>query len=142
MKPLTDLQPKVDAPPVAEGDLFMPYLKNKTPNGVIRLKSKVYAKGLWIAPDTALVYPLDGEYREFKAMLGIDEAVQVAQGTIRVTIEADGRKLFEKQFVRKANEYDAINLNVKDVKELKINVEGSGLFTGAALSLGDARLQK
>jgi hypothetical protein len=139
---LSELEPTVDAAPVAEGDLNMPYLKNKSPNGGLRLAGKGYTKGVWVASDVALVYKLDGDYREFKAVLGIDEAVQVATGTLKVSIEADGKKLFEQTFTRKANKTETVNLNVKDVKLLKINVETDALFTGASLSLGDAKLQK
>ncbi len=139
---LSELDPTVDAAPVADGDLNMPYLKNKTPNGGLRLGGKAYTKGVWVASDVALVYKLDGDYREFKAVLGIDEAVQVATGTLKVSIEADGKKLFEQTFTRKANKFETVNLNVKDAKTLKINVETDALFTGASLSLGDAKLQK
>jgi NPCBM/NEW2 domain len=139
---LSELEPTVDAAPVVDGDLNMPYLKNKTPNGGLRLGGKAYTKGVWVASDVALVYKLDGDYREFKAVLGIDEAVQVATGTLKVSIEADGKKLFEQTFTRKANKTETVNLNVKDAKVLKINVETDALFTGASLSLGDAKLQK
>ena len=68
--------------------------------------------------------------------------MQVATGTLKVSIEADGKKLFEQTFTRKANKFETVNLNVKDAKTLKINVETDALFTGASLSLGDAKLQK
>ena len=141
-KYLAEFEPTVDAPPVVEGDLNMPFLRNKSPNGGLRLAGKGYTKGMWINSDTALVYKLDGEFREFKAVLGIDEAVPVATGTLKVSIEADGKKLFEQTFTRKANKPETVNLNVKDAKSLRINVEADSLFTGASLSLGDARLQK
>ena len=142
VKYLAELDPTVDAPMATEGDLDLPYLKNKTPDGPFRLGGKTYAKGIWIAPESALTYKLDGDYREFKAMLGIDEAVAVATGSVKVLIEADGRKLLEQSFTRKENKPVEVNLNVKDVKSLKISVERDTLFTGASLSLAEAKLQK
>jgi hypothetical protein len=59
-------------------------------------------------------------------------------------IEADGRKLVEQTFENhpKTKKPLELNLNVKDVKELKITVGRESLFSGEGLNFGDARLQK
>jgi hypothetical protein len=143
VKYLADLEPTVDAPPPVEGDPYQPYLNNKTPTGPgFRLGGKMYPKGVWVAAETALTYKLDGDYREFKAVFGVDETVQVANATVKVVVEADGRALLTQTITRKADKPVAVNLNVKDVKVLKISVDRETLYSGASLNMADARLQK
>jgi hypothetical protein len=143
VKYLAELEPTVDAAPVADGDPKLTYLTNRTPNGPgFRLDRKVYAKGVWVAPETSLTYQLNGDYREFKAIFGIDDTVQVASGNVIVVVEADGRQLLAQTITRKGGKPVEVNLNVKDAKVLKISVDREGLYTGGALSMGDARLQK
>ena len=57
-------------------------------------------------------------------------------------IEADGRPLLTQTITRKADKPVAVNLNVKDVKVLKISVDRETLYSGASLNMADARLQK
>jgi hypothetical protein len=143
VKYLADLEAVLDAPAAIEGEPYLPFLLNKTPGGSgFRLGGKNYPKGVWIAPETSLTYKLDGDYREFKAMFGIDDTIQVGSATVKVVIEADGRALFTETIVRKTGKPVAVNLNVKDVKVLKIRVDHDGLYSGASLDLADARFQK
>ena len=143
VKYLTELEPSVDAPPAVDGEPYQPFLANKTPAGPgLRVGGKTYTKGIWMAPETALTYKLDGDYREFKAIIGIDDTVQVASATVKVVVEADGRPLHTQSITRKTGKAVPVNLNVKDVKVLKISVDREGLYSGASLDLADARLQK
>jgi hypothetical protein len=143
VKYLADLEPTVDAPPPAEGEVNLPLLANKTPLGPgLRVGGKTYPKGMWVAPETTVTYKLDGDYREFKAVFGIDDAVPVASAAVKVVVEADGRPLLTKTITRKEAKPVEVNLNVKDAKVLKIVVDRDGLFTGASLDMADARLQK
>src|SRR5262249_22991931 len=72
-----------------------PYRRDKNLDGVagLRLGGKHYNKGLAVHAYTLLEYQLDGEYREFTALLGIDENVGGSDGQTVVKIEGDGKEL-------------------------------------------------
>lgn len=141
---LSDLDATVTAPPAVPDEPVVPFLKDKVlGNSPIRLAGRVYPKGLWIYPETTLTYKLNGDYREFKATIGLDDEGREASANsaAKLVVTADGRPLLAQTFTRK----DAVKelvLNVKDVKELKISVERDTLFTGSHLDLAEARLQK
>jgi NPCBM/NEW2 domain len=139
---LSDLDPAVTAPPAVPGEPAWSYLKDKTPDGPgFKLANVPYARGLWIAPDVTLTYKLNAEYREFKAMLGVDDGIPVATSSVKLTIEADGKVVFSEVVVRKDKPRE-LTLDVKNVKQLKLSVEPQGLFQAGQLDLAEARLQK
>lgn len=139
---LSDLEPIVVAPMPAPGEPYFTYFNDKTDEKTaFKLDGTNYAKGVWIYPDTVLTYKLGGEYREFKAIVGIDESVQLATSVVTLTIEADGKKLFGEAISRK-DKPRLLNLDVKGVKDLKITLERDGLFHGNQIDLAEARLQK
>jgi hypothetical protein len=139
---LSDLEPKVDAPPAVPGEPYYAFARDRTNEGSpLRLDGVAYAKGLWVFPDTALTYTLGGDYREFKAVVGVDESVQVASSAVRLLIEADGRPLFN-ELVSRKDKPRPLTLDVKGAKTLTVRVEGQGLYLGNQVNLADARVQK
>lgn len=145
VKYLAELDPTVDAPPPVPNEPHQPFLVGKSRAGDgLRVGGKAYAKGVWVAPDSTLKYNLNGNYREFKAIVGIDDAVPVATSKVTLVVEVDGQKLVSQTFEKtlKENKPLELNLNVKDAKELKITVEREALFSGEGLNFADARLQK
>ena len=145
VKFLAELDPAVDAPPAEPGVPNQPFLVGKSRAGDgLRVGGKAYAKGVWVAPDSTLKYQLNGNYREFKAVVGVDDAVPVVTSKVTLVIEVDGQKVVTQTFEKtlKENKPLELNLNVKDAKELKISVEREGLFSGEGLNFADARLQK
>jgi hypothetical protein len=139
---LSDLTANVTAPDAVPGDPHFTFLKDRTPEGpTLRLDGATYPKGLWVFPDTVLTYKLNGDYREFKAVVGVDDRVPVANGSATVTVEADGRVLFRGAVSRKEKP-KALTLDVKNVKELKITAEREALYLGSQANLADARVQK
>lgn len=145
VKYLAELEPAVDTPPPVPGEPSQPYLNNKArEGGGLRVAGKTYPKGVWVGPETTLKYPLGGNYREFKALVGIDDAVPVITSKVTLIIEVDGRKLIEQTFENnpKTKKPLELNLNVKDAKELKITVGREALFSGEGLNFAEARLQK
>lgn len=139
---LSDLEPQVTAPRPAEGEPNWTFLRDRTPDGSgFKLASMAYPRGLWIAPDVSLTFKLNGDYREFKLVAGIDDAVNVADSAARLTVEADGKVIFNELIARKDKPRE-LTLDVKNVKLLKIGVEGEGLYLGNQVSLAEARLLK
>ena len=139
---LSDLTASVSAPEAAAGDPAFTFLKDRTPEGsALRLDGATYTKGLWVFPDTVLAYKLNGDYREFKAVVGVDDRIPVANGAARVTVEADGRVLFD-GVVRRKDKPKPLTLDVKNVKELRITAGREALYLGGQVNLADARVQK
>jgi hypothetical protein len=146
---LSDLLPKVEAPelPADEANRTLnvkaAYLVDRAPaNAPLKLDGVEYPKGLWVPADTILTYTLENDYREFKATIGILDQVGDSATEVAVTIEADGRVLFA-ETIRRKEKPKGITLDVKNVKSLRIQVDGpSPFFNGSQAVLADARVQK
>ena len=52
-----------------------------------------HTKGLSLHAGTTLIYDIGGDYKEFRALLGVDETVET-ESQVEVVIEGDGRELF------------------------------------------------
>ncbi|HSG70030.1 MAG TPA: NPCBM/NEW2 domain-containing protein, partial [Planctomycetaceae bacterium] len=109
--------------------------------GAIRVGGKSYERGLCIHSRTLLSYRLAGEFRQFQAVMGIDELVG-QKGHVRVTIKADARVLFEGDVSGGADPLP-LDYDVAGVRDLEILVDfGEDLDIADHLALADARLIK
>lgn len=109
--------------------------------GPLRLAGKTYLKGLALHAYAELVYDLDGKFKDFKAMAGVDEAVG-GDGRAQLRIEGDGRELYSGAFIR-SDDPRSLSLNVKGVKYLRIIVRSDELFDlGTHLNLADAQVSR
>lgn len=114
-------------------------LPQKNEDGVPALR--MFPKGLALHAYTELQYDIGGEYKEFKAILGVDPKVQ-GDSHVKVTIEGDGKELFAADINRK-DEPRPITLDVKNVKQLRIVVASAGLLDlGNHVCLADAKVSK
>jgi hypothetical protein len=139
---LSDMTPEVTAPTAGAEPPF-PFRVNQTDekNAPLRLDGAAFARGLWVRADTTLGYKLTGEYREFKALVGIDESVAEPSYSVRLVIEADGKVVFSEVVARK-DKARPVTLDVKGAKVLKIAVERTHPIDGVSVDLAEARLQK
>ncbi len=107
-----------------------------------------YEKGLALHAHTELVYDLKGDYREFRALVGLDDDVKGVGRPVLVVIEADGQKLAEATLQRGVKDKSGpISLvgNIKDVKMLRIVVThdpAEFLDLGLHVDLADAYVSK
>lgn len=139
---ISDMEAKVTSILDDDNDVMLTYTRDKTlDNSPLKLAGITYAKGLWIYPGTSLKYKLDGDFREFKATAGIDDSVTLASSEVIVTIRGDGRVLATYKINRK-NPPKSFSLDVKNLKELQITVERTGLYLANELDLVDAQLLK
>jgi hypothetical protein len=113
-------------------------------DGPIRLGGTLYAKGISLHATTELEYDLKGEFREFKAVVGIDDLVGGIDGPTILKIDGDGKELYSLTVTRKDKERARpLTLNIKDVQKLKITVtSGDLLDLGKHLTLADAKVSK
>jgi hypothetical protein len=146
---LSDLDPQVDAPEESMEEkkfrlnVNVPLTKDQNvSNEPLRLGSETYSKGISIAPDTRLTFNIGGDYRELKAVIGVQETTPDANLEAKVTIETEeGRVLFSEVLKRK-DKPRAIGLDVKGVKQLLVSVDANLPAGGNRVILADARLQK
>ena len=119
-------------------------------NGTLTIFDEKFGIGLALHAHTELEYDLRGEYREFHALAGIDQAVGGVGGPVVLVIEGvtDGqtKELYKKTFTRKDSKdkkEGVIDLNIKDVQKLRIIVRTGDLFdNGKHLDLVNAKVQK
>jgi hypothetical protein len=145
---LSDLDARVEAPepPADEKGLRFnvgaPYLRDQGLAGEpLRLGNEFFPKGVLVAPDTVLTYTLGGDYREFKAVVGIPESSPDANLEAKVTIEADGRALYS-ETVKRKDKPRGVSLDVKGAKALRIIVEADFAVNGNRVLFGAALVQK
>jgi hypothetical protein len=124
-----------------------PFAKDQNlEGGKLHIAGVLYASGLSMHSTTEVVYDLDGDYREFKAMVGIDDDVTGDDGPVLLKVYDGETELLKWEFRRTDKQrVRSLNLSIKDVKKLKIVVTSGdplGLDLGLHLSLGDARVTK
>ncbi len=94
----------------------------------LKLRGKVYQKGVWLFPSCRIDYALDGRYSRFQSIAGVDDEVafNCSRGDIPIEAPADPLK---------------ISLDVTGVRTLSIDVDfGDGDSACDFLDLADARL--
>ncbi len=106
-----------------------------------RAESQTFAKGLALHATTEIVYDIGGQYKEFKALVGVDPAVG-GESQVRLTVVGDGRELFAAD-IRRGDDVRKLTCDVKNVRELRVTVRPAGfLDLGNHVNLADARLIK
>lgn len=107
----------------------------------LKVAKETFAKGLSLHAYTELVYDIGGEYKEFKAVLGVDPTVG-GDSHVKVTIEGDGRELFAGE-IRRKDPPKTLTIDVKNVKQIRIVVASTGLLDlGDHVNLADAKVSK
>jgi hypothetical protein len=138
---LSDLKPTDTIEKTKQGRKDIWRVDRNLENSSLQLEGQVYPKGLCLHAHTELAYALDGKYKEFKTILGMDDLVG-GDGHPIVRIEADGKELFKGTLSRKDRRRD-LALDVKGVKQLRIIVTSGGLFDfGDHVDFADAKLSK
>ena len=93
--------------------------------GTIRLDGKKYTKGIGVAGDSQVVFNLDGEYSRFFSDVGIDDAAG-KNGSATFKVIADGKIIFDSGLITGDSPKQGINLDVSDIKQLKLVTTDGG----------------
>jgi hypothetical protein len=144
---LSELTPSRDAVTLATEDdelyaRLVRYRKDANlDNQPIRLGGKQYEKGITLHAGTQLVFDIGGEYKEFRADLGVDDSVET-ESPVNVLVEGDGRELFRGRTSRNDPRRPLL-VDVRNVKDLRISVRSTGLLDfGGQASLAGAKVSK
>jgi hypothetical protein len=131
---------------------YLPYLDERWPWSAnasvtgrdLRLGSSTYDKGLGVHAHSRLTYRLNGAYRRFEALVGLDER-DGRHGSVRLRVLADGKPLA----LGLAGELSgsagplAVVVGVAGVKELTLETAcGAAGPVKAVVNWADARLVK
>jgi len=142
---LSDLQAQVvEHPPFPDVEPEHPRRDRNLKGDPLRLGSQAFVKGLAVPAYAELEYDLGGEYREFKAVVGVDD-VGKREDPVPLRIEGDGRELYSGTFSRREKKRDhEVILNIKDVQKLRIIVGSDHPLEDAEkhLELCDAKVSK
>jgi len=122
---LSDLAEKLKVSPFLGG--FNPLRKNVNLDAnPLMLQDKQYAKGLSCMAGAEIEYELGGKYKKLVALLGVDSRIaEEGQGKVTVSIYCDREKRFSQEVSTKM--VLPLNVDVRDVKTLKIVVAGSNV---------------
>lgn len=122
------------------------YRRDKSLDGnALRLNRKSFTRGLAIHSKTELTYRLPSGYRQFRAVMGIDDEITRTGGDVIVLIEgvnAEGgvRELLNSR-VQLNQPPQPIDLDITGWQDLRITVDfGEGLDIGDHLDLAEARI--
>lgn len=137
---LSDLDPTTVDESSTEDHVYH-YARDKDlDGGQIRVAGVLYPKGLTLHSRTVLVYDVGGDYRAFRAVLGVDESVRT-DSRVRVTVEGDGRELFKAE-VGRQDPPRPLTLDVQGVRLLRVTVASAFLDLGNQVTLADAKVSK
>ncbi len=105
----------------------------------LQVAGERYAQGLSLHSRSEVAYRLDGQFRRFQALAGIDDRT-AGLGAVRLVIRGDDRVLWEGQVTAK-NPPEMLNLSTENVRVLSILVDyGDGHETADHLDLCDAKV--
>jgi hypothetical protein len=109
----------------------------------LKIGTEVFPIGLALHAHTELEYDLKGDYRDFRARVGIDD-VDGFNRPVVLKIEGDGKQLYTRNFSPKTDTKPLmVTLNIKDVQRLRIIVASTdGFDFGLHLALGEAKVSK
>lgn len=145
---LSDIEPRETrhTPLIGTTDLDSVFIVRRDhsdagPETPIRIDGKSYSRGLVIHSKTELDYRLNGNYRRFAAVAGIEQLVR-PNGHVVLTISADGKNLFSSE-VTGTQPPVPLDLDISGARVLTISVDfGEDWDIADHLALGDARLIK
>jgi len=129
----------IRGPKKLSSDLDFPYQRDRSARGgKIILGGVEHRKGVGVRARSLLGYPLEGAFKRFQAVLGLDAAA-MGLGAVRVEVEVDGKKLKELG-LKGADAPQAIDVDVSGAKELLLRVTWAGVGQSDFVDWGSARL--
>lgn len=136
---LSDLKPKTAKTEPFNG-VAWPWVADRSVKGnPLRLGEQTYDKGIGTHPRTTLVYDLNGKYRRFEALVGLD-AMTGRRGAAEVRVLVDGKEVFV-ETVTGGDAAKAVAVDVTKAKQLTLIVGfGLGGDVQADVNWADARL--
>jgi hypothetical protein len=125
-------------------DTKFPHRENRSVGGSpLRLAGRTYPSGIGMNSFTELTYRIDGQYKSFVAIAGIDDAVRPS-GNATLTFLGDGKELGNPLTLTGKTAPQEVRLDLGGVKTFTVRVDfgPDGLPVGDHVDLCSARLIK
>jgi NPCBM/NEW2 domain len=108
----------------------------------LRMKGRLYARGVAVHSRCALTYDLSGRYSTFEALIGFDDAAKDL-GRVDCRVIADGKELYANPDLRASGQPVPLKLPVAGADQLRLFVDfGRGQDTGDRVIWANARLYR
>ncbi|NLX94569.1 MAG: hypothetical protein GXY83_00180 [Rhodopirellula sp.] len=125
----------------ARAEFYAPRKDTNLAGVPLELNGKMYPKGVALHSRTEVVYRLPGDFRRFKAIAGIDDAVR-PRGNVHLVVRGDGRLLYESE-ITGSDPPESLDFDISGVRRLTVLVDfGKDLDVADHLDLCDARIVK
>ena len=125
-------------------DMKFPHRKDRSVGGgPLVLAGKTYASGIGMNSFTQLTYKIEGQYKTFVAVVGIDDSAR-PQGNATLTFLGDGKELAKPLTLTGKDAPQPVRLDLSGVKSFIIRVDfgPDNLPVGDHVDLCSARLIK
>jgi hypothetical protein len=122
-------------------DEHFPWQRDRAVTGIpLKLAGKTYERGIGMHARCRLVFPLEGKYRRFSAIAGIDESVLTGKARLVIRVD-DGEPLLSTTLSR-GDEPQALDLDVSGAESLVILVDFApgSVGNGSRVDLCEAAL--
>jgi len=137
---LSDMEPATVEQTPYFGRLLAYRRDQSLDGGNLKMKGKVYSKGLAVHSRCVLSYALDDEFTIFKTTVGFDDAAG-GRGSVVCRVLADGKELFSKGDLRSDQDPQALELSVQGAKLLSLEIDfGENEDVGDRVIWAEARL--
>lgn len=137
---LSDLEPErvVETPFF---DVVYPYRKDRSVDGAaLKLRGKVFRKGLGVHSKSELTYALDGKFSRVQAVIGIDDEVG-KKGNVIFAVLGDGKELYRSPEIVGGADPVALDVKLEGVSRLTLRVDfGRDFHIADHADWADARL--
>jgi hypothetical protein len=87
----------------------------------IRIDGRQYEKGLGVAPESIITYDLNGRYKQFFSIVGIED-VSEHRGSVVFQVWVDGRKLYDSGIQRGSDSAKQVSVDVRGAERLQLIV--------------------
>lgn len=94
-------------------------------NSPIKIDGKTYDKGIGTHANSEIVYDLNGQYKTFECLAGLDSETG-AYGSVVFKVYGDDNLLFDSGIVKGGDKAKNIDVNLNGVNKLKLALEKAG----------------
>ncbi|HZZ29938.1 MAG TPA: NPCBM/NEW2 domain-containing protein [Pirellulales bacterium] len=119
---LSDQQPVAVEQTPYFGRLLAYHRDETLDDAPLKMKGKIYSKGLAVHSRCLLSYALDGQFATFKTTVGFDEATGT-HGNVVCRVLADGKELFNRPDLRGDQDPQTLELSVQGAKLLTLEID-------------------
>ncbi|MFO0945123.1 MAG: NPCBM/NEW2 domain-containing protein [Planctomycetota bacterium] len=118
---LSDMKPDSAVHEPFLDDHVVPRMDRSASGTPLRMRGRVYAKGIGVRSRSELTYPLDGFVR-FDAIVGLDESAG-PQASVRFRVLVDGQAAFDSGEMIASTDPRPVQVPVRNAKRLTLVVE-------------------